>query len=389
MLRSEMPAHVPSSTNPRLLKNVNDVSYEMYMPGQQQRGISHADVYRRRRDLAASTMPNPASVPRPSVLSRTQIPTPPVHHNHPHINPPVMAAQHTSTNPLSQAPPVPQYLPPPPAQALPKSQLSTTAIQRTTNNTTNTYKYAGNNTDNQNQFVPSPPKITHQVHMPVAVHQQSPPQSPVRAVLQGQPHPQHQQQFKEQLKEQQQPRPTSVSTYTTSNPKENNENDKSTGVLSLGDTNYNDQDNQDTTDDIHAISSASSINEQLKKRKYEPQTKSNHRHNVPSTTDSVNGNANANTMPKWSRKTRQLVTNIVAGVVTAIAIFVLLLISNPSFVQQPPPLHVDANLLETSPDIGRVLGYSLIAGVAVGALPYAWKHLKPVAESWAPWRVDT
>ena len=39
--------------------------------------------------------------------------------------------------------------------------------------------------------------------MPVAVHQQSPPQSPVRAVLQGKPYPHHHQQpFKEQ---QQQP----------------------------------------------------------------------------------------------------------------------------------------------------------------------------------------
>lgn len=69
------------------------------------------------------------------------------------------------------------------------------------------------------------------------------------------------------------------------------------------------------------------------------------------------------------------------------AVFLLLALLNPTFVQKAAPLNVDASVVDGPPDYAKVATYSAVAGVAASAAPFVWRYIQPYIESWAPWRV--
>lgn len=69
------------------------------------------------------------------------------------------------------------------------------------------------------------------------------------------------------------------------------------------------------------------------------------------------------------------------------AVFLMLALLNPTFVEKAPPLNVDASIVDAPPDYRKVAAFSVVAGLAAGVAPFAWRYVKPYVESWAPWRV--
>jgi len=92
-------------------------------------------------------------------------------------------------------------------------------------------------------------------------------------------------------------------------------------------------------------------------------------------------------LSRLSPQTRTLVVSIISGLVTAMAVFLMLALLNPTFVEKAPPLNVDASIVDAPPDYRKVAAFSVVAGLAAGVAPFAWRYVKPYVESWAPWRV--
>lgn len=89
--------------------------------------------------------------------------------------------------------------------------------------------------------------------------------------------------------------------------------------------------------------------------------------------------------PKTARAVRTVAIHITIALVTAAAVFVMLLLLNPSFVQQNASktdgLDEAAAHMRAPADVTKAAALSVFAGVAAAALPHAWKALKPYVGS--------
>lgn len=87
-----------------------------------------------------------------------------------------------------------------------------------------------------------------------------------------------------------------------------------------------------------------------------------------------------------SPKTKQLIATIAAGLVTAILVFIVLALVNPTFVQQAAPRNLKGAVVEGPLDLRKAAGISLFAGGLGAAMPFVWHYIEPYASGWLPWR---
>ena len=86
----------------------------------------------------------------------------------------------------------------------------------------------------------------------------------------------------------------------------------------------------------------------------------------------------------WSSRTKKIVFTIVAALTTMLAVFVLLALINPTFVQKQLPAHLDHGSVLAALDMRKAATLAVVAGVLTASAPLIWKHCAPHAASFLP-----
>lgn len=89
---------------------------------------------------------------------------------------------------------------------------------------------------------------------------------------------------------------------------------------------------------------------------------------------------------RMSKQTKALITTIVSALVAAMLVFIVLALANPTFVQRPAPRNVDASAVEGPLDIKKAVGVAVFAGALTATMPFVWHRVEPYATSWIPWK---
>lgn len=76
----------------------------------------------------------------------------------------------------------------------------------------------------------------------------------------------------------------------------------------------------------------------------------------------------------------------VSAIATMLAVFVLLAVTNPTFVQRTLPTEAERERIQAPLDMRKAAVLAGIAGGATLAMPFIWRHCAPYAASYWPWK---
>lgn len=118
-------------------------------------------------------------------------------------------------------------------------------------------------------------------------------------------------------------------------------------------------------------------------RKSRAKSRRRHKHRHKRKGDSTKPKKSA----PWSRQTKNIVFMIVSAIVSMLAVFVLLALTNPTFVQQSVPDDIARDSIQAPLDMRKAAILAGVAGVATLAMPFLWRHCAPHAASFLPWKL--